>query len=233
MRCAALAALLLVACGAALPSATSSPSPIASPRVSAVAGKGALPAKGPLVYRALFDATGRDLRLPRWYGDDPAASDIRFRDDAIELVVHRDGGETGAAFNMPARLTYVGELDLSVTPGSRLALYWSLRSSVDARQQHLLVVYTGRRSVELTFWDSVAQTQESLTGLLPLWDLQGGQVVTLTVAVDRERYTLFVNGEQLVQVVDARGGGPTVPSIGIEGGEGSVRIVGARFYELP
>lgn len=227
MRYAALAALLLVACSAALPGATSSPSPTASSRPRA------LPARGALLYQALFDATGKDLRLPRWYGDDPTASEIRFRDDAIELVVHRDGGETGAAFNMPARLTYVGELDLSVAPGSRLALYWSLRSSVGARQQYLLVVYTARRSVELSYWDSVAQVQETLTGLLPLWDMQGGSVFTLTVSVERERYTIFVNGEQLAQVVDARAGGPTIPSIGIEGGEGTVRIVGARFYELP
>ena len=149
------------------------------------------------------------------------------------LRILKSGGQTAIAFNAPALADYVGELELSVTPGSRFAMYWGLRSANSGDEQYLLGIHTVRQAMWLSYFDARAGLQQPLTPPLPVQDLQTGRVVRLGVVMDSGRALLYLDGQEIAQAIDGRITGATVPSIGIEGEEGSVRITRARFWALP
>ncbi len=211
----------LVACGSRLtPLPSASPAAVRNPL-----GMGAL------LYEARFD--GNDLRGPRLAGEDPSASEVVTAPGAIELRILKPSGQTAIAFNAPPRQDYAGELELAVSPGSRFTLYWGLRSAGGGELQDLLALYTAQQVVQLSFFDRTVGLQQTMTPPLPVHGLQSGRTVRVGVLLDGGRVLVYLDGEEIAQTVDGRTWVPSIPSLGIAGEEGSVRITGVRYWELP
>jgi len=196
----------------------------------------ALPQRGALLWQAALDASGTDLRSGYVRGD-AAASEVRFLPGAIEMAIREGSGEreTGASFNMPGAQTYVGELDVTVTPGTDLIFLWTLRLAPDGQSSYQVRVNTQTESMELRYRDRRADTRQALTPDVKIPGLQSGRTVTLGAVVEAARYTLFLDGQRVAEASDSRISAPTVPQVSVLSSAkgGTVRIVGARFYELP
>ncbi len=214
-------AAVLVACGSRL-------APVATPP-----GDGApyVLAAGTLLYEARFD--GSDFLGERLAGDDPSASEVATRPGGFEMRILKPGGQTAVAFNTPPRKDYAGELELAVAPGSRFTLYWGLRSAGEGAQQYLLALYTVPQTIQLTYFDRAMGVQQALSKALPVQGLQSSRRVRIGVLLQGGRSLVYLDGEEIAQTVDGRAWVPSIPSLGISGDEGSVRVTRARFWDLP
>ncbi|OLC55607.1 MAG: hypothetical protein AUH85_08865 [Chloroflexi bacterium 13_1_40CM_4_68_4] len=213
-------AATLVACGSRL-------APVATPSPSDRSAVGV----GTLLYEARFD--GNDLRGSRLAGADPSASEVIYGPAWIELRILKPRGETAIAFNAPPRQNYAGDVELSVSPGSRFTLYWGLRGAVGGDLQYLLGLNTAQQSMQLTLFDRGLGVQQPVSKPMPVPGLQTGRTVRLGIVLDGGRALVYLDGDEIAQVVDGRTWAPSIPSLGIVGDDGSVRITRVRYWELP
>jgi len=204
--------------------------------------KFAVPAKGKLLFEAKLDGTATDLRFaPTKFGD-ASATDFRLLPGAIELSVLKDQPPSAdlnyvrAEWRSGVLQTYVCEYDLAFAPGSRSRLDATLRISrgvsayrlrLDAEAQMLYLYY-----VPFDAEGKVGPLQ-TLGSRVPVSELQSG-ALTLAVAVEANRFTVYVNQKQVLQVSDTRIDQSTgSPYLDLEWKQGTLRITGARFYGLP
>ena len=233
----------------ALPTSTLGPSaatqvPVAvSAPTAEIGGSTSRPRKGPLVYEAKLDGTLDEWEIARTLGD-PQASEVRFLPGVIEMAVSRQDGILHVGRNSDARIRYIGELDISVSPGSDIGLWWPLRAGPPSEGNVALELDTHTELLRLVR-DFACMTQpceskdEQLTPWLPIPGFQTGKRITLTAVVEEARYQVYLDGEQVVDLAyNEVMGWPTSLSFVVSGGEsmvreGVIRVVGARIYELP
>ncbi len=215
------------------PSATPSDEVTETPAPADVAASPphANPPKGKLVYAAKLARGADDLRLPRGINGDPAGSELRAGDGVIEMIVRAEGSGTSASFNMPSRTNYVGELDLAATPGSSAVMTLRLRLRQSDGSAYLLA-YDPARGVELLYYDAARGETESLTSLAPVPGARSGRTFTLAAVVSGQRITVFVDEREVLAVTDDRITSASIPEISWDGSSGTLRITGARFYEV-
>lgn len=209
-----------------------SPSPTATPTPTALH---ATPAKGALVFEAKLDGTASDLRSQPTKSGDESASSFRFAPGFIELSLVRDARDSyvRAFFNTAPRQTFVGELDLSFTPGSTSIFEIDLRD--EPQGAYRLRVFADREVVELRYVDFTASPPvgEALTPTTPIPGLQSGRTFTLAAVVELARITLFLDEKPVLQASDARLSRGTIPYVTLFQRKGTAQVKGARFYELP
>jgi hypothetical protein len=146
--------------------------------------------KGRLVWQASLDDSSHDTWPPYVIGD-PSASAIRSVPGAIEAAVLKDGGNTGASFTAPAASAYVGELNLSVQPGSDVNFYFDLVNSSDNRHYQVRINATDE-IMQLVYADWSSQPPEDyLSPLAPIPGLQTGQSFTVDAIVNPRTYPSF------------------------------------------
>jgi hypothetical protein len=219
------------------PRIVNNPTPPPSPTPSQGPPKFAIPAKGPLVWQASLDGTPSDVRLPRWINGDntSAPSDIRFVPGAIEVVVGTGVG-TGLSYAAPRPLNYVMELELTAANLSAYSRF-NVRSLPNgANGDCSFAVTYDRQFVTLQYY-LAPNGPIDLTPQIPITGLRSGRVVVFAVVANGNQLTLFVDQKQVAQVTDVRCGAPlnAGPNMNADLSQsgGTLRIVGARIYDLP
>lgn len=234
----ACAAIFALACGGPPVAASPVPTPTTSPSpaTSAVAPSTATPSvpRGPLLWEAKLDASGAELDLASQYvvGDVNAAK-IQPIAGGVEVRIVRTGGPTGVSFRRVVPASFVAEMDFRVEPGSDIQFVWRVRSG---DQLHLLKVDTAREVIEFVYVDP-ADWPNRLQPIGPgvaVTGLQSGRVVTLAVVADAPRYTVFLDGQRVADIADARLTSRSLPlAFGAFGEHGLATILGLRVFALP
>ncbi|HEX2075894.1 MAG TPA: serine/threonine-protein kinase [Geodermatophilus sp.] len=191
-------------------------------------------ARGELVYRAAFDAEGSSFVDTVGRGTEPSDGVVRFLPDRMELAALAPQANVGTDLRMPQGVTtYVGDLDLSVTPGSDALFCWGLRWAVQGKLAYELCVDTLAEFVQLDVWNG--ENKVPITPRIDVPGLQTGRPVTLTVVVLENRLGLWVDGEAVADVEDDQvPPSATIPGLDVYSRQagGTVTVHGLSLYEL-
>lgn len=236
---------LLVGVGAtrtgAAPPADPAPSPSAAPTAAAdtAAFRPASAAladvpRGELTFEAAMDGTPAGFVVSPATEADSAREAIRYVPGALELEIYVGGGETYSELAVDSGVeTFLGEIDLSVRPGSDVELCWSLRWAIPRQLAGFLCVDTASGSTGFSVYrrgEGKAPIGDPVTV-----DLSGGRTVRLAVLVGERQLSLYADGQRVIDVPnDVVPVAGTLPGIELESttGTGLVRIEGLRIYEL-
>ncbi|MDN5858049.1 MAG: serine/threonine protein kinase [Pseudonocardia sp.] len=212
--------------GVAAPTTGPSTSPTASRTPTA-----APVARGALIFGPVLDGSGAGFRDAPDGSLDRAIADIRHVDGALELEARTTGGFAYVE-TAPGRplTTYILDAELSVAPGTRsrfcislrwatgLAWYWCLHPQAEQAGFHR---FDGQQMTALSEPVSVP-------------GLQTGRRVRITVDVEAQRLTLYLDGQQVDRVDDTSVPvANTIPGLELAGtsGPGLVRVTQLKFFE--
>ena len=166
---------------------------------------------------------------------DPAKAAVRFLPGRLELAALVPQGNAGTDLNLGSNgvTTYVGDIELSTTPGSDGDFCWGLRWAVAGKLAYELCVDTEAEFVQLVVWNG--ENKPPVTPRIPLPGLQAGRVVALTVVVRESQLTLFVDGQQVADIEDHQvPPAQTIPGLDVYSKERSamVTIYALSLYAL-
>ncbi|MGY1623949.1 serine/threonine-protein kinase [Geodermatophilus sp. SYSU D00965] len=191
-------------------------------------------ARGQLVYRADLDEDGASFVDLVGRGTDPAAGVVRHLPGRLELAALAPRTTVGTDLKLAEGVTtFVGDIDLSVTPGSDALFCWGLRWAVQGRLAYEMCMDTAAEFAQLNVWNG-----EHHVPLAPRVDLPGldtGRTVSLTVVVLEDRLGLWVDGEAAVDVEDHQvPPAPTYPGLDVYSRQagGTVVIHELSLYEV-
>lgn len=202
------------------------------PQVDAPTGSAPPNLLGDLVYTAALDGTARDL-IPNAVTAATEAIRVRTPPGAVEFAIQRPGGPAASrTWRAPPLIRYSSELDLAVEPGSDLTINASVRQLADGSREAIWI-NTQNETMQFLVRDSAGtRTIASLTSPIPLPGLSAGRQFTLTTIADGMHYTLLLDGDPIADLIDDREPALSIPSIGIFGNSGAIRVLGGRFYSL-
>ena len=207
----------------------------ATAQAAAATGQTSLSAlpKGKLIYQAKLDGSSADLSIT----NNPE-NVIRLQPGSIEVGTPRSG-QASAAFLLPEpkRAEYVAELDL-LFPTDWKADFGLLLRSSETNAGYWLNFNRGPTDVDKVFvlqYEAPGARPDNLTPT-PV-PVRAGRTFTLGVAVETSRFTVFIDGQQVVQASDSRVTVPYhQPGFRVRfppgGTGGTIKIVGAHYYEL-
>lgn len=190
--------------------------------------------RGAVLYTAALDGT------PTGFVDSPATQAdsareaIRYVPGAVELEAYAADADTYTELDGPGVSVYVGELDLTVRPGSTGILCWSLRWAIPRQ----LASYACLDLAAGTAWFSTFRRGSGripITQPAPVAGLVEGRTVRLAAVVQAWQLSLYVDGQLVVDVANEQvPPAGTAPGIEYEksAGPSLVRIEGLRLYEL-
>jgi len=209
------------------------PNPSPEPPVKRAATSAAVP-RGRLVYQAKMDGTGVGFADLVGRPNDPAHETVRFLPHTLELTALTAGADAGTDLKLAdAVTTYVGDIDISVKPGSNVQFCWGLRWAVQGKLAYEVCVDTAAEFAQLDVWDG--QNNVPITPRVDIPGLQTGRTVPITVVVRDTHLTLFIDGKQVAdvenhQVPPAR----TFPDLDVysSGLPGTVDIHALSLYTL-
>lgn len=134
-----------------------------------------------------------------------------------------------------SRAAYVAEIDFSVSRGSDFNIAWHLRNSRTSEGGvEQLTAHVATEVASLNYHASrTSEPQILFTPEFVLAGLQSGRTLTVAVVVEASRFTVCVDQKQVAQGSSARISAPTQSQLFVQDGTGTLRLTGARFYELP
>ncbi len=242
---AALVAVLVLLPDAPTPSATdatpatSTPppppalvaAPVPVPSTPELAGV----ARGALAYEAAMDGTPRGFVVALSTEADSAREDIRYVPGALELEAVAPGADTYTELDVSDGVTtYVGEIDLSVRPGSDLELCWSLRWAVPRKLSNYWCLDTATESAQFSVYRR-GEGRAPIGSPATVTGLQSGHTVRVALVVRDEQLSMYLDDRLVIDVVnDQVPLSGTLPGIEMEAAEGTglIRIEGLRIYDL-
>ncbi|WP_157936861.1 serine/threonine-protein kinase [Geodermatophilus chilensis] len=229
----ATAVVVALAGGGAAVALTPSPPP-GSAQPSPTASAPADVARGELLYRAAFDPAGSDFVDLVGRGTAPADGVIRYLDDRMELAALVPQTFVGIDLKLSEPVTtFVGDIDVSVTPGSDAVFCWGLRWAVPGKLAYQMCLDTTAEFAQLSVWNGVHDVPIS-----PRVDVPGlatGRRVVLTVAVRERHLSLWIDGQPAADVEDHQvPPTQTWPGLDIYSRQsgGTVAVHGLSVYEL-
>jgi Protein kinase domain len=177
-------------------------SPVAPDQVVQRAPSSAVVPRGQLLYQATLDGTGGSFVDTVGREKDPAKVAVRFLPGRLELTALVPQTNAGTDLNLGSNgvTTYVGDIELSTTPGSDGNFCWGLRWAVAGKLAYELCVDTEAEFVQLVVWNG--QNKPPITPRIALPGLQTGRIVALTVVVRESQLTLLVDGQLAADVED-------------------------------
>jgi hypothetical protein len=189
--------------------------------------------KGPLAFEVSFV---RDLGTPPPLpsGARPTAQ-VKPRVDGVDIVGPGTGTPLIIRHALPAK--YVAEAEIAVEAGTDGFFNVTLRSAGLLQYQILLDPLNEIVRFQLVD-NSVtpSRTTSLVPSVIPAAGLQRGQTLRLAFAVDGSRYRVFVAGELVADVTDARIPVPDSPSTSLSLGagvtKGTISINALRVYGL-
>jgi hypothetical protein len=205
------AAVVLVAAvaGAVLAFPASSPvgpdqvvPPVVSDQVVQRAPTSAVVPRGQLLYQAKLDGTGDSFVDTVGREKDPTKATVRVLPGRLELAALAPQANAGTDLNLGSNgvITYVGDIELSTTPGSDGNFCWGLRWAVAGKLAYELCVDTEAEFAHLVVWNG--QNKVPITPRIDLPQLRTGRIVALTVVVRESQLTLLVDGQLAADVED-------------------------------
>jgi serine/threonine-protein kinase len=207
--------------------ASSAPSP-SSPPLHAI------PAKGPLIWRAALDGTNVDVQEPRvvLIGAD-SDSAIKFAKGYMEFDVFKPGANTGYNLQMRRLKAFVGEIDVAFQAGSDVFLWWSLTADTVQPGGYAVYIDAANESMKILHQRGSAHP-DFTTADVPIPGLQKGTPITVAVVVNGQDIQLYLNEQRVLDftasvAINAMNGQLFINS----GVGGSYRITGVRYYALP
>jgi len=183
------------------------------------------PAHGATIFAAALDGSGNDLQEVQAGGgavEHPAG--------AIVLKVLKAGDVPSANLRMNPVTDYVGELTLTVQPGSALEFVWGLRTAGDGQQANVILDLKAPDGTLVLLSVPYQGDPKALTSEVQVPALQAGRAFTVAAVVSGTRYTIYLDGTQVASATDDSATGPTDPQVSAYGSQGTVRITSARVY---
>jgi hypothetical protein len=158
--------------------------------------------RGQLLYQANLDGTGDSFVDTVGREKDPTKATVRVLPGRLELAALAQQADAGTDLNLGSNgvTTYVGDIELSTTPGSDGNFCWGLRWAVAGKLAYELCVDTEAEFVQLVVWNG--QNKPPITPRIALPGLQTGRTVALTVVVRESQLTLLVDGQLVADVED-------------------------------
>ncbi len=124
-----------------------------------------------------------------------------------------------------------------MTSDADISFAWTLRRAAPGGPFYFVDLGARGQYLALIYKDDSKNVREAITPRVPIPGLQTERPFTLAVVVEETRFTIFLNEHEVAQASDTRIRTPWTPGFSIssesDGRPGRVRIVGARFYELP
>jgi DNA-binding CsgD family transcriptional regulator len=188
--------------------------------------------RGNLIYEARFDPDGHEFSL-RYALNDPDASSIQIVKGGIEYSVLKPGGNTGNRLSIAPLGAFYAEYEISVRPRSNV-VFWIQFSADDPSRYvvHMLEIATSIESMQLGYFSGGDNPIMPLGPQVALGGLQSGKHFALALLVQPPLYRVFLDG---VRVIDVNHQSPRrylVPSFGIFGEDGMVRLSAIRVYNV-
>jgi len=149
---------------------------------------------------------------------------------AIVLKVLKAGDVPSANLRMNPVTDYVGELTLTVQPGSSLEFVWGLRTAGDGQQANVILDLKAPDGTLVLLSVPYQGDPKALTSEVQVPALQAGRAFTVAAVVSGTRYTIYLDGTQVASATDDSATGPTDPQVSAYGSQGTVRITSARVY---
>jgi Protein kinase domain len=183
------------------------------------------PAHGTTIFAAALDGSGNDLQEVQAGGgavEHPAG--------AIVLKVLKAGDVPSANLKMNPVTDYVGELTLTVQPGSSLEFVWGLRNAGDGQQASVILDLKAPDGTLVLLSVPYQGDPRALTPDVQVPALQSGRALTLAAVVSGTHYTIYLDGRQVASANDGSATGPTDPQLSADGSHGTVSITSAHVY---
>jgi hypothetical protein len=157
--------------------------------------------RGAVLYQAKLDGTGDSFVDLVGRDQDPTKAEVRYLPGRLELAALASDADAGIDLNYPAGVTsFVGDIDLSITPGSDANFCWGLRWAVAGKLSYELCTDTLAEFVHIVVWNG--QNNVPITPRVSLPGLQTGRTVALTIVVRESHLSLFVDGQPAADVED-------------------------------
>ena len=188
-------------------------------------------AHGRLLFAPSLDGTGRGFLDSPGVTLNPASGAIHHSVGALELEAKTQGAYVYVQLDVDQGFTtYVADMELAVRPGTKAQQCWSLRWAVPDKLAWYWCVDTTDGTAQFRRWDG------SFTPLgdpVTVPDLDTGRLVQVTVVVEDERLTMYLDGKEATAVTDTRvATAKSIPGLELstERGTGLVRITGIRYW---
>ena len=182
-----------------------------------------------------MDGTGSSFVDTVGRENDPTKVAVRFLPGRLELDALAPQTNAGTDLNLGSNgvTTYVGDIELSTTPGSDGDFCWGLRWAVAGKLAYELCVDTEAEFVQLLVWNG--QNKVPITRRIGVPGLQSGRIAALTVVMHESRLTLLVDGQLTADVEDHQvPPAPTIPGLDVYSKDraATVKIHALSLYAL-
>lgn len=147
-----------------------------------------------------MDGTPRGFLVSPRTEPPSAREGIRYVPGALELEAYLGGADTYSELDLNTGVrTYIGEMDLSIRPGSNVELCWSLRWAVPRQLSNYLCVDTVRGSAVFSVFRR-GQGKMPIGAPAILAELSSGRTVRLAAVVRERQLSLYVDGQLALDV---------------------------------
>ena len=163
--------------------------------------------------------------------------DAAYSGGALVLKLAKRDGRIALRSKMPATSRFVADLDLAVTPGSRLTFDWVIRpgNGTDIGD-HVLAIDTTRTSMAMEYLPPAGSqaAPEEMGDRFVLPQSTSGKAFTLTIGEADNEFVAFIDGVEFLDTTD-EGRYPDTAVLGLVlfGESGQVKVNGLRVYSLP
>jgi serine/threonine-protein kinase len=155
--------------------------------------------RGALLYQAKLDGSGAGFADLTSRDNDPTQEAVRFVPHKLELAVLAPGGNAGIDTTPDPPVTnYIGDLALSITPGSDVKFAWGLRWAVEGKLAYEMWVDTAAQYAQFRVWNG--QNQLPISPRVDIPGLQTGRIVPITVVIHDTHLTLYIDGKQVSDI---------------------------------
>jgi serine/threonine protein kinase len=172
----------------------SKPTSTAAPVAVTRAPTSATVPRGSLLYSASMTGTSASFVDLVGRGPNTPQAQVLFKPGMLKLAVHALQADAGIDLKTDAVTDYIGDIDLSVQPGSNVQFCWGLRWAIPAKLAYALCMQTASEFVQLDVFDGTNYVPISPRETVPR--LQTGRVVPITVVVRDTHLTLLIDGTQ-------------------------------------
>lgn len=188
-------------------------------------------AHGRLLFAPSLDGTGRGFLDSPGIALDPQAGAIRHEVGALEMEAKTRGAFVFVQLDVARGFTtYVADLEMAVRPGTLARACWSLRWAESDKLAWYWCLNTTTGTAQFQRWDG---SFTPLGDAVPVADLATGRLLQVTVVVEQQRLTMYLDGEQAATVTDTQVPATTsIPGLELttDRGTGLVRITGLRYW---
>jgi serine/threonine-protein kinase len=191
--------------------------------------------RGPQLYQAPLDGTSHGFTDLVGNPTNPTTESVTFTPGKLELAALTPDGNPRTDLQLDnSVVNYIGDLDISVQPGSAVLFCWSLRWAVPGKLAWEMCVDTNSQFAQFDVWNGTNHVPISPRVEIPA--LQTGRTVPITVVVRDTHLTLYIDGNQSADIENNQvPPAHTFPGLDVYATDrpGTVTIHALSLYALP